>query len=469
LDAPKDFKSYRGKEISTFMAETTWTSTLHLPGTQPGIVLTNTARKTADWSNTIFKTEKKDVAQKGYERMVGMVKDCALPGLLGPKIYPPEKNLSLAVWLMPSQNITVEMRNTRLGKDWKVALVVSRGHLTKGAKKSGKQEIKYESGEVYQGPLNAKGQPHGVGRFSDPKSGTSLEGDFVNGKPVPGKKYVKKWADGNRYEGGLDDKAQMHGKGAIFEKNGSQLEGEFKSDKPFGKMTYSNPKTAKGVQQQGRYEIGVGLVGEGQTIIFDPKTNEVMAWAKGNFKKGQPDGVHKLFAKGGILKQSTTYKIGKVKSGREIYGEGKALYALGQAQYTEHFLKTAPFPMNQLVDKARGEMRQKNLRVLLDKRIRVRPGAKSQGPWVSVGTFNVGGGGGFLLSVQADKRKVPGFRFRMKSRGASRRTSEEPCRLDQNNICFLQIRADRGPMDISVSPVGATESVDAHVLTADKR
>jgi hypothetical protein len=471
---PSHFAAFRGNKLLGSIGLDQWRSSLKVKGHATASAGYEQGRNAPFWQSTLPGVKDAATAERNRLALVNQVNTCRISGKKKPRFFTDKKNSLKASWLLPREKLVLELHEEWRSARFRTAIRVVKGVFALHEKEtrafttemvlSETQEIKYENGDVYKGKVNAKGLPHGKGKFSNAKTNTWLEGEFANGKPIRGKRYVKKGVDG-RYEGELNEKGQMHGQGVVFDKNGYQLSGRFKNDQPEGTMVYANPGQANFIEARGHFRLGSGLYGQVETRVFNPKDKKTYATAQGYFKEGKPDGTHKLYDGLRALKQQTTYKEGRVISGGAIYGEGNALLRLAQTQYQ----KVAPFPLNDLVNKARGELRQQNLRLVLDRRVRIQSGRGAKSPRAFVGTFNVSYREAFVLSVQADKRKVPGFRFLMQSKSRSRRTSEQPCRLTEQNICFLKVRADQGPMDISIYAVGNTQPVDAHVLAADLR
>jgi hypothetical protein len=471
-EAPRNFERLiDGEPSRTIGYQKLWTSTIGVEGALLTLVGLQGSQRLW-WTELSLK--KSPSPEDLIKETVAAINGCKVPGANSPGFAKEISDPIIAIWPIPKRKAWVQIRRLKHGPRHDVRVEVLAGKAGKNLPLKEEslpwdEELKYNDGDVYVGRVNGKGQPHGNGKFANAKSGNSLEGEFFKGKPIAGKTYVKHFGDGGRYEGELNAKAQMHGKGKIIGKDGHNLLGTFKKDQPSGTMTYSNPVKSKNYQSQGAFKLGVGHHGDVVSIVFDPKNdpknnNLVFAWAKGKWKNGVPDGKHQLFVKGGALKETTTYKRGKVISGQAIYGDGNALVSLGQAQYSENARKTARFPMKELVNKARGEMRKENLRIVVDKSAWIAKGPGVQSAWVHAGTFEVGPSGAFILSVQADKREVPGFRFMLKSYARARSVTEHACRLTDQNICYLKIRADSGTMQINISAIGHAKTVNAHVL-----
>ena len=87
---------------------------------------------------------------------------------------------------------------------------------------------------TYTGPVNAAGKRHGKGKLVF-KSGTTYEGDFVDGTYKGN--GIMRFANGSTYDGEWDEGVRC-GFGESTYANGDRYNGSFKFDKKHGEGTY---------------------------------------------------------------------------------------------------------------------------------------------------------------------------------------------------------------------------------------
>ena len=137
----------------------------------------------------------------------------------------------------------------------------------------GRQEISYEDGGFYEGPVNEKMQRHGLGKFTD------CHGNFYEGK------FNK------------DKKRDRHGS-IVYKKSGVKFEGRFENDRIFP-------------SSKGTLTLKDGTVMKGQCMVMSPKL--------GTFR-----GIDVTFTD---TKSGYTY-IGDIKANK-VEGRGRMEYKIG--------------------------------------------------------------------------------------------------------------------------------------------
>ena len=154
--------------------------------------------------------------------------------------------------------------------------------------------IELADGSIYDGPLNAQGQPHGKGYLKSPSPTGSGRHDYYEGEFKNGKKDGKGYMD--------------------YELNGyvAEYEGEWKDDKRCGKGTYKRYSMGGGASHTYKYEgewLNDMEHGEGTQTTGDQRGLHLSTITEiyiGGFKEGkrhghgiiERDGYDGNFAKG---------------------------------------------------------------------------------------------------------------------------------------------------------------------------
>lgn len=142
------------------------------------------------------------------------------------------------------------------------------GSAVTGEWQDDKYIIKYDSGAVYMGGFNSKGNPSGQGTYTF-ADGTAITGEWQNGG------YVIRYDDTKYkdvYVGSVDKNGNPSGEGTLTNNNGYSYKGEWKNGMyhGYGKQTWAN-----------------GDIYEGEFVDGKRSGHGVYTWADGNVMEGE--------------------------------------------------------------------------------------------------------------------------------------------------------------------------------------
>ena len=186
------------------------------------------------------------------------------------------------------------------------------------------QNLFYESGEVYQGPV-INGRKSGRGK-SLLINGDSYEGDWLNDKKEGKGKFSQ--ANGYIYEGGWQDN-KRHGKGKITNPEGDMYEGDwvFGRIEGEGKYSWKNGDIYEGSwknnkkEGKGKFTWRTGAFYEGDWLDNKKHGKGIFSYANGDFYEGdwqddQRHGQGHFQTKNGEIYQGTWDKEQKTGFGK---------------------------------------------------------------------------------------------------------------------------------------------------------